>query len=59
MKCRYSLAALSSVAFLYVCSHCPAQDPNTNSTARFEIPATDDGLPGAGPIRRYDWFRKL
>jgi lysophospholipase L1-like esterase len=26
---------------------------------RFEIPATDDGLPGSGPIRRYDWFRKL
>jgi lysophospholipase L1-like esterase len=26
---------------------------------RFEIPATDQGLPGAGPIRRYDWFRKL
>lgn len=25
----------------------------------FEIPATDDGLPGAGPIRRYDWFRSL
>jgi len=24
-----------------------------------EIPATDDGLPGAGPIRRYDWFRDL
>lgn len=24
-----------------------------------EIPETDDGLPGAGPIRRYDWFRKL
>jgi lysophospholipase L1-like esterase len=27
--------------------------------SRFEIPATDDGLPGEGPIRRYDWFRKL
>ena len=26
---------------------------------RFEIPATDDGLPGAGPLRRADWFRKL
>jgi lysophospholipase L1-like esterase len=26
---------------------------------RFAIPATDDGLPGAGPIRRYDWFQKL
>ena len=25
----------------------------------FQIPATDDGLPGAGPIRRYDWFKKL
>lgn len=25
----------------------------------FEIPAKDDGLPGAGPIRRYDWFRDL
>ncbi len=23
------------------------------------IPATDDGLPGAGPIRRYDWFQSL
>jgi lysophospholipase L1-like esterase len=31
----------------------PAPDP------RYAIPATDDGLPGAGPIRRMDWFRKL
>ncbi len=31
----------------------PAIDP------RYEIPATDDGLPGTGPIRRYEWFRKL
>jgi lysophospholipase L1-like esterase len=30
----------------------PGQDP-------FAIPATDEGLPGAGPIRRYDWFQKL
>ena len=27
--------------------------------ASLEIPATDEGLPGAGPIRRYDWFRGL
>ena len=26
---------------------------------RFAIPATDAGLPGAGPIRRYDWFQTL
>ncbi len=23
------------------------------------LPETDDGLPGAGPIRRYDWFQRL
>jgi lysophospholipase L1-like esterase len=26
---------------------------------RFAIPATDEGLPGAGPLRRYDWFQRL
>ena len=25
---------------------------------RFQIPPTDDGLPGAGPIRRSVWFQK-
>jgi lysophospholipase L1-like esterase len=29
------------------------------SPSRFQIPATDDGFPGDGPIRRQDWFRKL
>jgi lysophospholipase L1-like esterase len=33
----------------------PAPPPREH----FAIPATDDGLPGAGPIRRYDWFRQL
>lgn len=35
----------------------PAATPPGAST--LSIPETDDGLPGAGPIRRYDWFRKL
>jgi lysophospholipase L1-like esterase len=26
---------------------------------RFAIPASDEGLPGAGPIRRYEWFQNL
>jgi lysophospholipase L1-like esterase len=26
---------------------------------RFQIPETDAGLPGDGPIRRYPWFREL
>src|SRR5262249_2362783 len=34
-----------------------AAEPKTDP--RFEIPATDDGLPGAGPLRRYPWFRQL
>lgn len=29
------------------------------AAAQLQIPATDDGLPGVGPIRRADWFRKL
>lgn len=29
------------------------------SSDRFDIPATDDGLPGMGPLRRHAWFRKL
>ena len=40
-----------------------AQDkPNpvvSTAAASLQIPPTDDGLPGQGPIRRYDWFRNL
>jgi lysophospholipase L1-like esterase len=35
-----------------------AQDAGQVAEA-FQIPETDDGLPGAGPIRRYDWFQNL
>jgi lysophospholipase L1-like esterase len=54
----FSLLAAAVVAFsainvpLLVNAAAPAE-------TSFEIPASDDGLPGAGPIRRYDWFRKL
>ena len=30
-----------------------------SAVERLAIPATDDGLPGTGPIRRYDWFKQL
>jgi lysophospholipase L1-like esterase len=30
----------------------------SEAASPLDIPATDDGLPGAGPIRRYDWFRE-
>ncbi|NOS68421.1 MAG: DUF1080 domain-containing protein [Verrucomicrobia bacterium] len=31
----------------------------TSSDVRFKLPATDDGLPGAGPLRRADWFQQV
>jgi lysophospholipase L1-like esterase len=36
----------------------PAKAANDGQD-RFAIPPDDDGLPGAGPIRRYDWFQDL
>jgi lysophospholipase L1-like esterase len=41
----------------------PAADATNSATAKpslsLQLPETDDGLPGAGPIRRYPWFRNL
>jgi lysophospholipase L1-like esterase len=33
--------------------------PAVADSAFLPLPVTDDGLPGAGPIRRYEWFQKL
>ena len=58
MKLRIlSLAVLATVFALCAVSSAFAQE--AKGTISFAIPATDDGLPGAGPIRRYDWFKKL
>jgi len=51
---RSALAALLFAGSLSAQSNPPAAD-----AARFAIPATNDGLPGQGPVRRYDWFKKL
>ena len=40
-------------------ANAPSQDKSSQPGTQFQIPLTDDGLPGEGPIRRYDWFRKL
>ena len=57
MKSPFWLLAL--FAFLSLSTSCPSQEASVSAESRFQIPASDDGLPGAGPIRRYDWFRKL
>ncbi len=47
-----ALAITASPVAAQVAAPSPATD-------RFEIPATDYGLPGMGPLRRYGWFRAL
>jgi lysophospholipase L1-like esterase len=50
--CARVLISAVVTLFLLSASAVRAQAP-------LEIPATDEGVPGAGPIRRYDWFRDL
>lgn len=47
---------LLTLAFGILCSASPAP---VQAADHLTLPATDDGLPGAGPIRRYDWFQQL
>ncbi len=57
---KTSLRSLVALAIVVPALLFPAQaQPTAPTDSKFQIPATDDGLPGAGPIRRYDWFRNL
>ncbi|MCC6235254.1 MAG: DUF1080 domain-containing protein [Verrucomicrobiales bacterium] len=49
--------ALGLTALLSQIATTAAEDPVPPSP--FQIPTTDEGLPGDGPIRRYPWFQKL
>ena len=51
-RVAFAVALLSVAA-----SAAPAAVPQVQD--RYAIPASDDGLPGAGPIRRYEWFQRL
>jgi lysophospholipase L1-like esterase len=54
------VSALLAALCLSSCVSPPAQTPAVALVdSRFAIPATDAGLPGSGPIRRMDWFKKL
>jgi lysophospholipase L1-like esterase len=54
---RHRLLPLAALCLVFAAV---AQNPAPPVAGRsLQIPATDDGLPGAGPIRRYDWFQKL
>jgi len=53
------LSAFLAISLLNSAAVRLAADDQPAATAAIDLPATDEGLPGAGPIRRYDWFRKL
>jgi lysophospholipase L1-like esterase len=53
---RLSLLLVSSLLAFNILAQ-PASPPQADP--HFQVPATDDGLPGAGPIRRADWFQKI
>ena len=62
---RYLTPAVLAALLLAGCATTSSTTPATKPVAvtpvasHYDIPATDDGLPGAGPVRRYDWFKKL
>ena len=62
---RYLTPAVLAALLLAGCATTSSTTPVTKPVAvtpvasHYDIPATDDGLPGAGPVRRYDWFKKL
>lgn len=37
----------------------PASAQDKAAGESLSIPETNDGMPGAGPVRRYDWFKSL
>ncbi len=46
-------------AFLCLVPQATAQDKLPSQQASLQIPDDDASLPGVGPMRRYDWFKKL
>jgi lysophospholipase L1-like esterase len=59
MKSLLTLRVIVIALCLFFCATPRAQDNSNTNNTQLQLPATDDGLPGEGPIRRYDWFRNL
>ncbi|MEW4561322.1 GDSL-type esterase/lipase family protein [Bremerella sp. JC770] len=53
----YHLRLLLSLAMVFCLLQCSSLE--AQEAPSFAIPETDEGLPGDGPIRRYDWFKNL
>ncbi|MCA9086783.1 MAG: hypothetical protein KDA81_22150, partial [Planctomycetaceae bacterium] len=53
-----STGSLSNVVQAQQASTAASAD-SAKEVSKHALPETDEGLPGSGPIRRYDWFQKL
>lgn len=53
------LASFCSISIQAQSLPVPKEPATVAADHSIVLPATDDGLPGTGPIRRYDWFQKL
>lgn len=58
MKPRPTLYFIVVILFLSLGIPTPKAQEKP-AIAQLQLPESDSGLPGRGPIRRYDWFRKL
>jgi lysophospholipase L1-like esterase len=52
-------AATAVTFFLVGVGWMPATERHATAQESLAIPESDAGLPGEGPIRRYDWFQRL
>ncbi len=63
MSCRRVLVTLfvGWIALSATVDNSPArgQEKLNPAADAYTLPATDEGLAGAGPLRRYDWFQQL
>ncbi len=65
MKIKFHSLSFRLALLLALVNACPiawAQEKSnekTKSTPDFAMPVNDEGLPGTGPLRRYEWFQKL
>lgn len=59
MKIQTLILTIAAAILLASTHDCVAKETKAAAELKFPLPATDDGLPGAGPIRRYDWMQNV
>ncbi|HBE67389.1 MAG TPA: G-D-S-L family lipolytic protein [Planctomycetaceae bacterium] len=58
-KLNLGVAVLAFFAMFADATRAMSQTATETAADAFEIPTSDDGLPGDGTIRRYGWFKNL